>query len=433
MNKKSLWLLWPIVFLIFAGCENDEVTKYRVKKLKVESTEPELPTPEQLMGQREMTMPDQSTQRSTATTLTIDPARLVTAIVDREDGWWTFKIVGPKEIIDETEPQWKTFFQQLSFDDSGTPKWELPDGWSEGEGGMFRYTSFVIGNYQPPLEMTVSRLAAGQDLLDNVNRWRVKQLGLADIDAAGLDDSLQKLEYKEGSLLIFDEIGKFTNSISPPFANRPPASSNMSPNSAHDGTSVNSGTGGSDPASGQKTTEQNNNDQDSIGQQQVPFTYELPDGWNEIDPGMFVLLKLNTGDNTVTETEESDNEDDPDDDRQEQSPKSKIGAQISVSQLPQMEQVTDWNANIKRWCRELERDQLSAEQISEQTQPVNVDKIKGKQISIEGGADSNPKAYRVAMIERDQKVWFFKMVGDRDTLESNREKFDSFLESIKFN
>ncbi len=139
-------------------------------------------------------------------------SRMVVAIAAKEKATWFLKIIGPIEDVNAIEPKWREFFAKLDFDDNGNPKWELPEGWKDiGSDNSMRYTTLQIPNGDSTLDLVVSSLSAGQDLLDNVNRWR-GQIGLPAIEDA--ESHLQPLDSTGGRLLLFDDIGFSSGSMS---------------------------------------------------------------------------------------------------------------------------------------------------------------------------------------------------------------------------
>lgn len=144
--------------------------------------------------------------------------RMVVAIANRPDATWYFKITGPVDAVTATESQWRPFLDKISFNQQGTPQWELPDGWAVGGAAPMRFATLVIKPEQPPLELRVSRLGPNQDPVSNVNRWR-KQLQLPDISAASMN--LTTIDNPNVKLELFDEQGVAGSSgMTAPFSGR---------------------------------------------------------------------------------------------------------------------------------------------------------------------------------------------------------------------
>jgi hypothetical protein len=72
---------------------------------------------------------------------------------------------------------------------------------------MMRHSTVKFQSDELSLDISVNSLAPNQNLLNNVNRWRESELGLAPITKE--DMKLQKLESESGLLFIFDEVGNF--------------------------------------------------------------------------------------------------------------------------------------------------------------------------------------------------------------------------------
>ena len=143
--------------------------------------------------------------------------RMIVALAMRDDATWFFKINGPVSRVTETEEQWRPFLESVSFDEAGQPVWELPDDWKAAGPKPMRFATLVIDQQEPPIELAISNLSAGQDLLMNVNRWR-GQLGLEPTTDSELKDSLTSIQAGEEELTLFDATGKMSGSMMPPFA-----------------------------------------------------------------------------------------------------------------------------------------------------------------------------------------------------------------------
>ena len=88
--------------------------------------------------------------------------------------------------------------------------------------------------------------------------------------------------------------------------------------------------------------------------------------------------------------------------------------------------------NINRW-----RTQVGLEPIDdaakEESESIKVGDIEGKVFDFTGPEkDGVQKRTRVAMISRGADVWFFRLNGAAAAVEAQREEFDTFVMSIRF-
>lgn len=60
--------------------------------------------------------------------------------------------------------------------EDGPLTYKVPEGWEPGKRSMMRVAAFQVSDGEEQVEITV--IPAGGDVLSNVNRWRVQQLGL---------------------------------------------------------------------------------------------------------------------------------------------------------------------------------------------------------------------------------------------------------------
>ncbi len=116
--------------------------------------------------------------------------RLTVAIFKSGDSTWFFKLIGPKDLVDQHADEFEQFLTTVTFGGAAKEpvQFKAPDGWEKEPPDSQRYAAWQIGPKDAAAELTVVRLGekAGSLLL-NVNRWR-GQLGLKDIADADLKD-----------------------------------------------------------------------------------------------------------------------------------------------------------------------------------------------------------------------------------------------------
>ena len=334
------------------GCQDEQIRKYSVTKLD----------------------PQPPASPLVANTKTAEPgeiSRMVAAIAERPEAAWIYKITGTKTNVDGTEIQWRTFLEQIAFDETNNAKWQLPDGWKESPGDAFRFATLSIASVQPPVEIAVSRLPAGQDLSTNVNRWR-GQLGLSPVSASAVESSLKKISVGELTLLLFDETGELSAAM---LGMGPaPVPSKAKENAPVPETST------------------------------LPFDFTPPADWERGPTTQFTAHRFlrKVGDRSV---------------------------QLAMTRLPPAAQ--SWTDNVNMWCSELELSALSVEDIEKLTTDVTVDGREAKSILLKSVAE-NGRASQVVRLTTDTDSWFFKLTGDATLVAESQTTFDQFIQSIRF-
>lgn len=314
---------------------------------------------------------------SAAATAEASEARMVVAIAGRPDATWYFKVSGPQNQVDASESQWRSFFAQLKFEDDGKPAWELPDGWKKLGDKPMRFATLAINDETPPLELAISSLAAGQNMLDNVNRW-LGQLGLQPTTKDELDSLLETVEADGVSLTVFDATGQLTGgSMTPPFARM---GGNRNPGMV----------------TPPRVAEQANADR--------RLKYETPDGWTEGPSSSIVLARLLKEDGEKK-------------------------AQISVVTLPAA--ANEWGPNVIRWAREVGMDSKPQSELDGLAAEVEVDGLAGQVVRLLPEAEDQTRATIAAMIKQGPTAWFFKLTGDKSLVAESSEDFEAFLSSVK--
>jgi len=110
-------------------------------------------------------------------------------------------------------------------------------------------------------------------------------------------------------------------------------------------------------------------------------------------------------------------------------------AEITVIDLPVSggEQVTQVEANMRRWAGQVGLADLDSEAIEKLIEPITIDGSPGSYAELVSPASAERQlAIFGAMVVRDGKVWFFKMTGDVDLVKSQQDAIRGFLDSVKF-
>jgi hypothetical protein len=347
---------------------------------------------------------------SAATASTGEPTdRMVVGMYATDDATWFFKISGPIDSVKQTEAQWKPLLESVEFV-QGKPKWELPEGWSELGPRPMRFATLKMNDADTPLEMAISQLGPGQDVLLNVNRWR-GQMGLPSIKESELENDTSKLDTNAKSAVLFDVVGKssggmrapFAGGGRPPFAGHPPIPSGAAEKP--------------EPAA-------------SSGSATSDFNYEISDDWEPGKTSGMVPVRLRKTDGD-------------------------LAAEITIVGMPAA--ANAWQPNAKRWAGQVGME-LSAEELKSKTREIEVVGAMGKLIRLmkgeskkaddsedasdseKGGeeAEANPtgevssKATFAAMIKRGDTAWFVKLTGDAKVVSEGGAVFEKFLQSLKF-
>ncbi len=309
------------------------------------------------------------------------PTRMVVAWFQRPDAAWFFKVNGAPEKVAATEPQWQKFFDDLTFDiidGDKQPVWKLPEGWTIGPKAPFRFATIVIPD--SPLEIRVSRLGGQQELLSNVNRWRVSQLGLPAATADNIDENFENKKGRGGGYLLFDQEGKSSGqSMGGPFMNRVrQAAARPEPKTSTTAPKV--------AAAAPK------------------FDLVPPAGFELGKTSPMVVARF------VQETDEGN-------------------VQISVVPLTA---INNWNDNVNFWRQSVGLEKLGDVEVEEETRSVTVSDIQGQRIEMLEDHDGSDQGLIGVMVKKDDLAWFFKMVGPREKVRENQERFNQFLKDFSF-
>lgn len=109
-------------------------------------------------------------------------------------------------------------------------------------------------------------------------------------------------------------------------------------------------------------------------------------------------------------------------------------AELAVIPLPGVGKIELRSVNM--WREELGLEELTSEQLKEQSQTVAVGDAKGLMVHLTGerGGESNGPRTGIlgAVAERGNITWFIKMAGDQDLVAKQKDNFLAYLKSLEF-
>ena len=311
--------------------------------------------------------------------------RMVTAIVDRPDATWFFKISGPLTNIDEVQDDWASFLDTIRFD-SAEPVWKLPDSWTSPgfedkrmPGGMAMRIA-NIATRDAEVAVSVSSMPAGQQILPNVNRWR-GQLGLRPVNELQLATQLSRKENDQVAFRIFDAKGPqlTTRMGGAPFAN----GRGMSPGKPGPTT---------DPPD-YKTTS-------------LPINFTAPLDWQSGETSSMIVGRWSM------ETE---------------------NGTVELLLMKMSPSDESWKMNVEAWSKQVKGS--VAPVIEEITESIEVANLPAKQVRLNGpdsGQPRNPTVIAAMFENRSGDGFVLKLSGGQASVEQVEEQYQSLLDSIAF-
>ncbi len=345
--------------------------------------------------------------------------RMLVGILPDGGRAWFFKVVGPIAAIAENEKSINDFLTSVRLaPQQAKPEWKLPEGWSEQPGNAMRAATVVIPTKEKPLELTVTTLpwtGAAPDLLSNVNRWRGQlQLGPAAPDSLG--DTVRELAAGDVKMTIVDLRGQFkAGGMTPPFAGGagPFSGGAGTPPGASAGPDGQASLPPGHPPIGPDTKAPAQPAADVTAHPDAP-KFAAPDSWKSVPADGFskATFRLGEGDSSARVTVSDFS--------------TKAGPSIAEP-LP----------NVNRWRREVGLPEATAESLKDVTEQIEVDGNKAVfMAAIPDAADpaqsQSKNGTLAAMVTAGDRVWFFKLTGNRETVAGQRDNFMSFLKSVRF-
>ncbi|TWU57255.1 hypothetical protein [Rubripirellula reticaptiva] len=358
------------------GCQKTEpITTYRVSKT----------VPSQLLAEQD---------------------RMLAAMVPSGDQVWFFKVTGPESAVTSIEKPFRSFVENIKFDDGSPVISELPDGWKKGGDKPMRFASIDVDTPGKQLDISVSQLGRLDDydamVTMNVNRWR-KQLSLDESTEKWAEGDEINVASADGKSVWVDITGKGGGGapMTPPFAGgNAPFAAGSAPFAA-----------GSAPFAGGETPPAMTAPQEPAAdaapiEPDERIQFDRPEGWRDGRMSSMRMAAFNVG---------------PED----------AAAEITV--IPAG---GDLRGNVARWLGQV-RDGNAPDDVVDQiladATQVNIDGRPGQRYLLTSD-DSAGQAIDATIVPLDGGMsLFIKMTGPAKTVTSESEAITAFLESMKLN
>ncbi len=327
---------------------------------------------------------------------------------------------------------------------SPTLKYKTPFGWQEAPPGEMRAASFrVAGQNGKQADVSVVPLPgmAGSDL-DNVNRWR-GQVGVKSVSGEELAKLAQPVEVDHQAAQLYEQAGEnpgsgdktrilaaitrkdgtawffkmtgddalvaeqkpafieFLQSVTLPSLT---AQAGLPP--SHPPIDGGSQLPPSHPPIGGASMDAQTAPAGSSGQDKP--SWQVPSGWQEMPGGQFLVAKFLI--------------------------KGAGDAQAAVNVSMSAGDGGGLLANLNRWRGQLGLAPVADADISKQVQPLDVPGAKATLAEIAGTDPRTGQKTRLvaAVIPQGQQTWFYKLMGNEQVVEQQKEAFTKFVQTVKY-
>ena len=94
----------------------------------------------------------------------------------------------------------------------------------------------------------------------------------------------------------------------------------------------------------------------------------------------------------------------------------------------------DMLQNLNRWRGQLGLKAWSPEEMSKTAKKLSVDGHEGTLVELVGNdaRSGKPSCILGVIVPRDDEAWFFKLTGDVELAQREKENFEAFVQSVKF-
>ncbi|TWU27323.1 hypothetical protein [Bythopirellula polymerisocia] len=301
---------------------------------------------------------------------------------------WFFKLAGPAEAVSRHRDEFTRFVSSVQKGESSDRplSWELLNDWTEKGPSEMRLATIAIPDEKGEMEIAISSLPLSGQWDDfvalNVNRW-LGQLSQGELAKPTILKQTSKVDTAAGPATVIELAGILKKSPAMnPHADMASGASQSSPPRPPVGNPAPTGDAG--------------------------LSFKSPDGWQPGQTSSMRKAAFNIGGGEKR-------------------------AEVTVIALPSAAgpQITDVQANVDRWAGQVGLP--SGTNLEEFVEKIDIDGNSGSFVRLESPAETSPHvAMLVAMVEQGEKIWFFKMIGESELVDEQREPFRDFLGSVRF-
>lgn len=290
------------------------------------------------------------------------------------DKTWFLKFVARENEVEPLEANFLEFVHSFRFTNPEAPTWTLPQGWSEEEPKeKLRYKT-IFADKDRKLEITVSSLP-GRPPEESANRWREHMLA----------DNINRWRQQLGvqPLSPFELVG-FYSEIK------------VAGHDAYLVDMLGPGTKAKAPPMAKLPPVE----QPPL-KREAPFKFETPEGWKAAPGNEFSILAFLVSDK---------------------------GKKASVTVSALGGGAGGLLANVNRWRGQVGLDDIDDKQLAKLALDLTVSGLAAKLVDLSG-----PKGRILgAIVPRGPQTYFFKMTGPGDLVGDQKNSFEAFLKSIRF-
>lgn len=299
--------------------------------------------------------------------------RMLGAIIPRDTETWFFKVSGPDEELAKQADKFNELIRTLKFGEAGKPpSWKLPPGWRELPGDGVRIATILLGSAADALDLSVTTLPRHQEeSLDNVLLANVGRWR----NQLGLHQIDLKQMHEDVPKQVVNGVDVYRVELVGPKSGRTarramPADTPQLPPAR--------------PAANAPK-------------------FTAPEGWKAKPAGGFRVAAFEVSANG----------------KEAEVVLSALGAQAG-----------SLRANVERWCGQIGIKPPTDDELRRMVRLLPAGEHEAAYLDL-GGADARQRML-VAILPHGGSTWFVKMTGPAELVGRQKENFEAFVKSLRF-
>ena len=349
------------------------------------------------------------------------PHRMLAAISIQGPNAWFFKVTGDRQELAARKDEFEAFLKSVRLPGTpagptgseaanpatsgGKPTWKLPEGWKESTTAAGeRIATIEIPGKEKPFELTITRLPVPQRSVveytrDNVNRWRT-QLRLGPLTPSAWDKETRELLDATGNKLTMVD---FVGTLAPP-RQRPAGMGGMGGMAGMGPPGMGGESDDTSPSGNAGSAASPGGTAGGNASADLPFTFAAPPEWQSAPVGPFAKLTYR-----IVQDGQA--------------------GEITVSSLSAA--ANDLLSNVNRWRGQVQLAPLTPAELATQVTTLELGSAQGSYVNLDGSGTSGQSILGAIAVHGDS-AWFFKFKGPAPLVTRERERFESFMKSVRF-
>ncbi len=106
---------------------------------------------------------------------------------------------------------------------------------------------------------------------------------------------------------------------------------------------------------------------------------------------------------------------------------------LEVTAIDLIARGNDLLPNVNRWRGQIQLEEIDQAELDDSRRRIQLGDVEGDYVELVGPEGTEPRqAILAVMALQDGKAWFFKLWGDAELAQREKDRFEQFVQSVRF-